>query len=338
MKRILPQSLIFALAVLFIGGDTIAQTKYRSKRSPNTNHARLGVFTQTVDDDLVDAFKLKVAYGVIVNSVVDDSPAEKAGIEEDDIIIALNGDRITDEDELIAKVSAGKAGDEVTVKIMRDGKELNLKATLDERDDNDNDNMRMFRSDNAPKAPRAPQTPNAPNRMNTSMSLQGYIGVSLFELNDQLSDYFGVTGKGGVVVTEVEKDSPASKAGLKAGDVIISADGDEIFDSGDLQSVIRDKKDGEKAELSITRNKNKMIISVTVEEREYESTWGNMNNFSIPDMGNFNFNMPAMRGLHRGNNDDGSWSFDSDEYQQSMKKLQAELEELRARLQALEKK
>ena len=95
--------------------------------------AWLGVYTQSVDSDLADAFALSVDHGAIVNEVVKDSPADEAGLREDDIIISLGSDRIRDDEDLIDLVSDQDPGDEVVLKVLRDGKEKEIKVILGKR-------------------------------------------------------------------------------------------------------------------------------------------------------------------------------------------------------------
>ena len=89
------------------------------------------------------------------------------------------------------------------------------------------------------------------------------IGVSVTELTKQLSDHFGVSG--GLLVINVREDSPAAKAGLKAGDLIVDVDGKEMKVEFDLIRAIGEKKEGS-VNLTIVRDKNRQTITVTPEE------------------------------------------------------------------------
>ena len=82
------------------------------------------------------------------------------------------------------------------------------------------------------------------------------------QLTKQLADYFGVADGQGVLVTAVTDDSPAAKAGVKAGDVITAIDGEKIDGAGDLSRAINKKKDGD-VTLTVIRNKNQRTINVT---------------------------------------------------------------------------
>jgi membrane-associated protease RseP (regulator of RpoE activity) len=82
---------------------------------------------------------------------------------------------------------------------------------------------------------------------------RGYLGVSTIELGEQLADYFGVHGDGGVLVTEVAKDSPAETAGLKAGDIILSVENSKISDPADLMRLIRAHDPEDKVDVTVQR-------------------------------------------------------------------------------------
>ncbi len=88
------------------------------------------------------------------------------------------------------------------------------------------------------------------------------IGVGTMSLTKQLADYFGIGDGKGVLVTSIADDSPAAKAGLKAGDVITSIDGEKVEGAGDLARGINKKKDGD-VSLTVIRNKNQRTINVT---------------------------------------------------------------------------
>ncbi len=93
------------------------------------------------------------------------------------------------------------------------------------------------------------------------------IGVSTVQLTKQLADYFGIADGKGVLVTSVSDDSPAARAGIRAGDVIISVDGEKVEGSGDVSRAINKKKDGD-VTLTVIRDKNQRSITVTPKAAE----------------------------------------------------------------------
>lgn len=95
-----------------------------------------------------------------------------------------------------------------------------------------------------------------------------YLGVSLLDLTGELRGYFGAPAGAGVLVSEVADDSPAAKAGLRAGDVILSVDGSETETASDIRRALRDKKGGDAARLEILREKSRQTVVATLAERE----------------------------------------------------------------------
>jgi hypothetical protein len=177
-----------------------------------------------------------------------------------------------------------------------------------------------------------------PGRHSYSLSYfsedQSYIGVSITGLSKQLGEYFGVDDGAGVLITEVEEESPAEEAGLKAGDVIIAVDGEETENSSDLQEIIREREEGEKVTVSVVRDKNKKEFAVEIGERD---DVGFPYSLRIPDLPRMNFHIPRMKGLHRGTGSDDVFLFDSDDFEDDMNELREELEQLKKELRELSK-
>jgi C-terminal processing protease CtpA/Prc len=98
------------------------------------------------------------------------------------------------------------------------------------------------------------------------------IGVTTTQLTDQLADYFGVSRDGGVLITSVADNSPAAKAGLKAGDIVTEVDGERIKTAGDLSRLVSRKDEGD-VTLTVTREHNRRTMKVTPEKSSAPQTW-----------------------------------------------------------------
>jgi serine protease Do len=321
MKRYLT----IAFAILILAVPVWAVT-------PNTGNDNgngwLGLYTQTIDQDLKEAFNLATDHGVVINRVIPDSPADKAGLKAGDILLSLNGTDLNTSEQLADLVGEHNSGDYVKLDIMHKGKEETLSVELGERQDNQG---RML--NNPMGMSPAPHVFSKVYRFNQSEVADTYIGVSLQSLNSQLGDYFGVANGKGALVWDVMDDSPAQKAGLKAGDVITSIDGQAVDGPSDVQKAVRDKKKGDKLEMTVLRNKNKMDFALEVGETppDYLSNLGNIS----PDMDQyFNMNMPKMRGLLHGNI--GNSFMDLDSMQQSIQQLQEQMQKLQEQLNQMQ--
>jgi C-terminal processing protease CtpA/Prc len=302
---------IVALLVLpfILGGTSCAQTsKEKEKRVVVhvTTHdgAWLGVSLSDMTPKTAKEMDAKTDSGALVRSVSEDSPAEKAGIKEDDIVIEFNGKPIADSDDLVKAVGGAKAGETVDVIVMRKDDKKSLKATLAEAP--------------APPEPIVVTVPHAPD-MNMFMrhASQAPYGLSLRTLNRQLGEYFGAPGGHGVLVEEVRKKSPAAEAGFKAGDVIVKV-GDETVESvGEVREALGDFKKGEKANIAVLRKGTKTTLKLPIEEKSVGSSY----HVEPYDMNyDFNFDVPTRH------------PFNEEAFQIKMKQFGNQMKEMGKRL------
>ena len=318
MRRLVFLGLIALLAVLPLWSAGVADK--------NPTNAWLGLYTQTVDKDLKEAFRLDVDHGVIVNQVIPDSPADKAGLKQGDIILSIDGAKLTGSDQLAVMVTGHKPGDQVKVEILRKGEQKVMTATIGERQ---GEEPAKFFGDPG----SLPQIYTKKYVKNRSSISDTYIGVNLESLNAQLGEYFGVKDDQGALITEVFEDSPAKKAGLKAGDVITQIDGKEVAEPADVQKVVGDKSKGDKLSLTIIRDRARLEMALEVAETPD-------NFYSFPDIQAPDipkdmiwFSGP-MRGLLRGNFDDSSP--DMEGMQESIKQLKKQMEELQQQMKNMQ--
>lgn len=97
---------------------------------------------------------------------------------------------------------------------------------------------------------------------------RAYLGVSMIDLSPDLREHFGASRDAGVLVESVADGSPAEKAGVRVGDIIVAIDGEEVKDSGDLRSAIRDKKEGDTVRVEVLRGRGRTALVATLVERE----------------------------------------------------------------------
>lgn len=262
----------------------------------STTARRLGVTLKELTPAEAKERKLPSHSGVLIESVIPKSAADKAGLKAGDVIVQINGESTRSIAQVRRLVNETPMNWNALVSVFRDGKKLDLSVTpepasptqdllpndLERRLDEFRKQMprnegRWFQGpfyfwrEPAPgpdqrKQPNTPDlTPGAPfNRPRWPLFEwspgAGRLGIVVQELGSQLADYFKV--KGGVLVASVTPESPASRAGLKAGDVITALDGKDVKSPGELLNALRDLPDGREVSLSIVRNSAAMTIKV----------------------------------------------------------------------------
>jgi C-terminal processing protease CtpA/Prc len=291
-----------------------AQEKY--KKSSKT--AWLGVYLQDVTSDIKEAMDLKSKRGALIAGVMDDSPAEEAGIEQEDVVIELDGERVKGTSHLTRLIKERSPGDAVTLKIVRDGEQKSIAVVLGKRPKSKFKMGETFLEDlYLPHADIYSLTYHSGSR----------IGVKVQSLTEQLGGYFGVEDGQGALITEVEEDMPAEKAGLKAGDVIVEADGEDIEDTGDLVEVISQKEEGDKVEIKVMRDRSPRSFQVEVEKDEAWSSW-DKGDFAKMKIFSDKLKKPETFWLQK----------ESSDLEDEMEELKEELEELKEELEEIRRK
>ncbi len=289
--------LVLTAAVLTAVGTLLAQSAQPSPSPEPRDRSRIlmldGRGSQigvTVND--LNADELKEQSGVRIDDVDQDSPAARAGIREGDVVVEFDGERIRSARQFSRLVEETVSGRTVKLTLLRGGQRQTVDVTPEARSfgwgiDNDRIGREIARSmrELEPKLreieprfreleprfrelePRLREFQfDGPMRFDFGdmfpLGARRRLGVQIESLPPQLADYFGVKD-GGVLVSEVTKDSPAEKAGLKAGDVITSIDGERVRDYDDLVDRLRDKSGD--VTLGIVRDKKQSTVKATIE-------------------------------------------------------------------------
>ena len=230
---------------------------------------RLGVSIVDVEKDKVAGLKLSGQYGALITDVKEDSPAEKAGIQKDDVVVEFDGERVRSSAHLARLVRETPAGRTVSVGISRAGQRQDVTVELEE-----SGSIALFREFSGvprvqirPKvrvrpAPRVEVLP----RFSLFLS-RPRLGISADELTEQLAEYFGVKQGGGVLVREVSAGSAAEKAGLKAGDVIVKVNDRKLDSVSGLRTALAEEtEESEEVTLHIVRNRAEQALKATLEK------------------------------------------------------------------------
>lgn len=246
---------------LFVGGGTF-----------------LGVHAEDVNKENMSTYGQSQVRGVAITEVVKSSPAEKAGLRKGDVILRFDNEAVTSVRKLNRLVGESAPDQTTRLTISRGGSEQEVTVTLGKRTENA-EAWRMITPPggfggslgrmNPQAMPRIEQFPGFGQNNDNFVFAFGNnrrIGVSTQQLTKQLADYFGVK-EGGVLITSVNEDSPAAKAGLKAGDIVTAIDGEKVEGSGDLSRAINKQKEGD-VTLTVVRDKNQRTIRVTPTKAE----------------------------------------------------------------------
>jgi serine protease Do len=197
----------------------------------------LGVSIQEVTPELAKSFGLKEKKGALVAQVISGSPAEKAGIEQGDVIVAFDGKEIADSKDLPRMVASTPVGKAVTLKLSRDGKTLDRQVKIGEME-------------GKAEAAKTPSTKKS-------------LGITVQDITPEIAKGLDLKKGAGVVVTGVEPGSPAADAGIRTGDVIREVNRKPVTDVQDFVQKIDKAKDQDNVLLFLQRGQNNLFAAVT---------------------------------------------------------------------------
>lgn len=219
----------------------------------------LGVGVRDVNAERVKELKLREERGVEITAVEDDSPAAKAGIQKGDVVLEYQGQAVEGMEQFVRMVRETPAGRNVKLSIVRNGAPQTITATVGQRKGMAGmPGMTALKNlGNLP--PISIDTP----RVYTYWS-SNTLGVEGEQLEGGLADYFGV--KSGVLVRTVQKGTPAEKAGLKPGDVILKVGDEKVSAPRDVSNALRDRGDKMTVSLTVVREKREMTVTVPFDE------------------------------------------------------------------------
>ena len=224
------QNLGFAVPV-----ETVTGILDQLRADGRVQRGYLGVTIQEVDSTMQEAFGLESRDGAFVQEVLPKKAADKAGVQPGDVIISVDGERIESSRDLIDEVSSTPPGTEVTLGIIRNGRELKLDVTLEER--------RLSEED-----------PTADVGDEDEESMLEQLGFGIGELTSRTRQMLDLDeDANGVLVTRVQPLSPAADQGLIRGDVLVEANGQELTSTEDLLKIVSGMDEGSYLRLYVYR-------------------------------------------------------------------------------------
>jgi serine protease Do len=200
----------------------------------------LGVLIQKITAELKDKLDLKDENGALVADVVSGGPAEKAGIKRGDVIVSFDGKEIDEMNELPYVVASTPVGKVVTVEVIRKGQKNALRVEVGE-----------LKEEGEPPAV-AEAEPN--------------LGLTLKEITPELARNFRLSETSGLVVVQVEANSPAAEAGVAPGDIILEVDQASVRNLGEFNKKVSSYRAGDTVLLLINRRGSTLYITLKIWE------------------------------------------------------------------------
>ena len=228
-------------------GFAIPSNMARSLMNQIKDHGKvtrgyIGIVPQDLTPQLASSFGIKDTRGALVSFVEDNSPAANAGMQRGDVIREANGSAINDQGELRNKIAELEPGNTLSLKVLRNGAEKNLSLKVAARP--------------VETASKAAPVPDA--------GTSGKLGVAIQDLNPQIARQLGLPASvTGVVVTQVQPDSPAADAGIKRGDVVQEVNRQPVKSASDFRNAVSQSA---KSLLLLIQRDDKTIYAVV--ERE----------------------------------------------------------------------
>ncbi|WP_341702019.1 DegQ family serine endoprotease [Ferrovibrio sp.] len=192
------------------------------KENGRVERGWLGVQMQPMTETLAKALGRKDSDGVIINAVVPDSPAQAAGLQQGDVITAINGTGIRQPRDLALAVANIPAGGRAELQVWRDGREKEIRVTIGSQPDDE---------------VAAAGNPAA----------EGRVGMALAALTPQVRQQYGLDDQTrGVIVADVQADSHAAESGVRPGDVIVKVSGSSVTTPGEVSARIGEARKARK--------------------------------------------------------------------------------------------
>lgn len=224
----------------------------------------LGVGVRDIDAESKKTLNLKEERGAEITSVEPGSPADKAGLKQADVVLEYNGQRIEGTQQFIRMVRETPPGREVKIVVSRSGSPFTVTAQPGEAKNRMQAGPRIITVPNFPGPGVQGRTFTIDIPRATMSWTSGSLGIEAEALDSQLAEFFGV--KQGVLVRSVGKSTPAEKAGLRAGDVIVKVDETKVSAPREVSSAIRNHSNNKKPlPLTIVREKKETTLSVNLE-------------------------------------------------------------------------
>lgn len=248
LKRILSHRATKIHILLLLFGGFLFIPLNQGSTAEKAKKGWLGVRVQEMTPSLREAYELGDRSGLLISEVMDHSPADDAGLWEEDAIIKFDGQPVEKADDFARMVRKTAPGTSVKLLIIRDGEEKEVEVTLAKRK----------------TGRRGPICLGGDNMV--IVTGRPRLGVRVQELNQDLAPYFKVEENSGLLIWEVIEDSPAEEAGLKAGDVITKIGDEQVTDPEELIEALDDYEEGDVVTVEYVRKGKTEKLEVELED------------------------------------------------------------------------
>ncbi len=247
----------------------------------------IGFEMRDLSEDQLGSLKLKDAHGVEITNLDHDGPACKAGMKIHDVILQMNGQTIEGGDQLRRMLREVPVGRTVTFVISRDGQPQTLTLTTADRRMVEQQAWEQHYQVPAPTVVRAGNsfidssklanaTPAKEHKdllgTETIILSSSFTGAKLEVMGQQLAEFFGATGGGGLLVRSVDENSPADEAGLKAGDVVVRINSITVANGTNWTKTVHDYR-GKPVPVVVLRDKQEKTLTLTPDAKKRSSLW-----------------------------------------------------------------
>lgn len=205
----------------------------------------LGVLIQDVDHNLAESFGMAQPYGALVSKVMPDSPADKAGVQVGDVILAFNGQRLLNSSQLPPLVGASGIEEEASLKILRSGNEIAVPVQVG----------RLADDDEEPELVPAKAEPDQIEQL----------GLAVIDIDPQVRKELGLEESGGALVGKVSSGA-AQDAGIRRGDIVLMFDGVDVSNARHLRELIEQAEDKRTVAVLVRRGESPLFMALRLQD------------------------------------------------------------------------
>ena len=200
----------------------------------------LGVTIQDIDENIARALDLDIRHGAIISQVLDDGPADNYGIENQDIVVEINGEKVKDASHLKNMVAHARPHESITITVIRDEDTEIVKVKLGTRPDEENLRLGIYDNDEYDK-----------------------IGLKV-EINNSDS-LWGADDNNGITVSDIKTSSNAYNAGIRIGDIIVKIDRNKVMSLNDYNQALAGYSAGDPILFLIKRDGNSRFVAFEID-------------------------------------------------------------------------